>query len=248
MKGKTLFVTGGNVGIGLATALAFAGQGVNVAIYSRRADRNEEARSLIGQTGVRCIAFTGDATDEARISEAIGETVREFGGLHYAFNNVGVSQRAVPIEQLSLSEYQHQMEGNVKATFLAMKHEIPAIVAAGGGAICNNASAAGLMATSHQALYSAAKFAVVGMTKAVALELAKANVRVNVVCPGATTGEMFLRFREEFPAVAEFAVAKHPMGRIGLKEEVAQAVLFLCRDATFTTGLALTVDGGRTLD
>src|SRR5262249_17464250 len=153
------------------------------------------------------------------------------------FNNVGVSQPAIPVEQLSLSEYEHQMEGNVKSTFLAMKHEIPAIVASGGGAICNNASAAGLMATSHQALYSAAKFAVVGMTKAVALELAAANVRVNVVCPGATTGEMFLRFREEFPAMAQYAVAKHPMGRIGLKEEVAQAVLFLCRDATFTTGL-----------
>jgi NAD(P)-dependent dehydrogenase (short-subunit alcohol dehydrogenase family) len=247
MKDKAVFVTGGNVGIGLATALAFAEQGANVAIYARRADKNTEARRLIEKAGVRCITFTADATEEIQIQTAIAETAQKFGGLHYAFNNVGVSQSALPLKQLSLAEYEHQMDGNVKSTFLAMKHEIPAIVASGGGAICNNASASGLVATSHQALYSAAKFAVVGLTKATALELAKENVRVNVVCPGATTGEMFLRFREEFPAVAEQAIAKHPMGRIGLKEEVAQAVLFLCRDATFTTGIAFTVDGGRTV-
>ena len=247
MKDKTLFITGGNVGIGLATALAFAAHGANIAIYSRRSDKNEEAKKLIEKTGARCIAFAGDATDETQLRGAIDETTHRFGGLHYAFNNVGVSQSAAPLSNLSLTDYESQMDGNVKSTFLSMKHEIPVIIASGGGAICNNASASGLVATSHQSLYSAAKFAVVGMTKAAALELARENVRVNVVCPGATTGEMFLRFRKEFPAVAELAIAKHPMGRIGLKEEVAQAVLFLCHDATFTTGLALTVDGGRTV-
>ena len=247
MKGKTLFVTGGNVGIGLATALAFAEQGVNIAIYARRAEKNVQARKLIEATGVKCMTFAGDATDENQLVRAIEETAQKLGGLHYAFNNVGVSQTATTLAHLSLADYDHQMDGNVKSTFFAMKHEIPAIIASGGGAICNNASASGLVATSHQALYSAAKFAVVGLTKATALELATDNVRVNVVCPGATTGEMFLRFRSEFPDIAEQAVAKHPMGRIGLKEEVAQAVLFLCRDATFTTGLAFTVDGGRTV-
>jgi len=247
LNGKTLFVTGGNVGIGLAAALAFAQEGANIAIYARREDKNDEARKLIEVAGAKCLTFAADATDETQMKEAIAQTVRMLGGLHYAFNNVGVSQGAVPLRDLSVEEYQSQMDGNVKSTFLAMKHEIPAITASGGGAICNNASASGIVATSHQALYSAAKFAVVGMTKAAALELAKQNVRVNVVCPGATTGDMFLRFRQEFPEIADQAIAKHPMGRIGLKEEVGQAVLFLCRDATFTTGLAFTVDGGRTV-
>lgn len=247
MAQKTLFVTGGNVGIGLATALAFAEQGVDVAIYARRPDKNDEARRLVEAAGARCITFAADANDEAQLKSAIEETAATFGGLHYAFNNVGVSQAGLPLTQLSLTDYQYQMDGNVRSTFLAMKHEIPTIIASGGGAICNNASASGLVATAHQALYSAAKFAVVGLTKAVALEVAKTGPRVNVVCPGATTGEMFLRFRKAFPDIAEAAVAAHPMGRIGLKEEVAQAVLYLCRDATFTTGLALTVDGGRTV-
>lgn len=246
MDNKTLFVTGGNVGIGLATALVFAEQGANIAIYSRREDKNAEARALVEKAGARCITFAADATDEESVKRAIDETVATFGGLHYAFNNVGVSQTGLPVTQLSRADYDHQMDGNVRCTFLAMKYEIPAILASGGGAICNNASASGIAATAYQALYSAAKFAVVGLTKAAALEWASQNVRINVVCPGATTGEMFLRFRQEFPDIAEQAVAAHPMGRIGLKEEVAQAVLYLCRDATFTTGLALTVDGGRT--
>ena len=112
--------------------------------------------------------------------------------------------------------------------------------------ICNNASAAGLVGTPYQALYAAAKFAVVGLTKSAALECAKSGVRINVVCPGATTGDMFLRYREQFPDAAEMAVGLHPMNRIGDKEEVAAAVLYLLRDATFTTGHALTVDGGLT--
>ncbi|GGM64720.1 SDR family NAD(P)-dependent oxidoreductase [Dactylosporangium sucinum] len=248
LHGKSLFVTGGNAGIGLATALEFAARGADIAIYARRADKNEEAKQEIEKAGVRCITFTADATDEASIAGAVDETVKTFGGLHYAFNNVGVSQRGTPVVDLSVDEYEYLMDGNVKSTFLAMKHEIPAILATGrGGAICNNASASGIAPVAQQALYGAAKFGVIGLTKAVALEYAKDDLRVNVVCPGATTGDMFLRFREEFPEHAEKAAAAHPMARIGLREEVARAVLFLCTGATFTTGLAFTVDGGRSL-
>ncbi|OLT16445.1 hypothetical protein BJF78_14300 [Pseudonocardia sp. CNS-139] len=247
LAGRSLFVTGGNTGIGLAAALEFAAAGANVAVYARRADRNEEARAEVEKLGVECLTFAGDVTDEAAMAAAVEATVRRWGGLHYAFNNAGVSQAGAPITQLSHADFDALMDANVRGTFLGMKHQIPAILAAGGGAICNNASASGLVATAHQALYSASKFAVVGMTKAVALELAAQNVRVNAVCPGATTGDMFLRYRREFPELAAKAVGVHPMGRIGLKEEVARAVLFLCRDATFTTGAALEVDGGRTV-
>ena len=114
------------------------------------------------------------------------------------------------------------------------------------GAICNCASAAGLIPSAMQVGYAAAKFAVVGKTRGAALECAKDGVRVNVVCPGATTGEMWVKFAADNPDRAKLALAKHPLGRVGLKEEVADALLFLCRDATFTTGHALSVDGGRT--
>jgi NAD(P)-dependent dehydrogenase (short-subunit alcohol dehydrogenase family) len=248
MQNKSIFVTGGNSGIGLATALVFARAGADIAIFARRAEHNEKARALIEAEGRRCLTFSGEVSDETAIRDAVAATMRSFGGLHYGFNNAGTNHPAVPITELSVADCDRQMDVNVKGTFLGMKYMIPAIKASGGGAICNNASTGGIAPTACQALYAAAKAAVIGMTKVAALECAKDGVRVNVVCPGATTGEMFHRFAEANPERAAMAVSKHPLGRIGDKEEVASAVLFLCRDATFTTGHAFVVDGGRLLN
>lgn len=246
LEGRSFFVTGGNSGIGLAVAQRFAREGADVAILARRADRNESARALIEAEGRRCLTYEADVTDEAAMRDAIARTVREWGSLHYAFNAAGAAQSLTPLTGLSLEEFEKLMAVNARGTFLALKHEIPAIRAAGGGAICNCASAAGLIPSAFQVAYAAAKFAVVGMTRGAALECAKEEVRVNVVCPGATTGEMWLDFAAAHPERAKLALAKHPMNRVGEKEEVAAAVLYLCRDATFTTGCALPVDGGRT--
>jgi NAD(P)-dependent dehydrogenase (short-subunit alcohol dehydrogenase family) len=246
MRGKAVFITGGNTGIGLATARVFAAEGVNVAIFARRRDRNEQAEAEISALGVDCISFTGDVTNAEQMERAIQETADRFGGLHYAFNNAGIDQTPIRLPELSEQDFVDQIDINVKGTFLGMKYQIPLILKSGGGAICNNASASGLVGTPYASLYAAAKFAVVGMTRSVALEYAKETLRINVVCPGATTGDMFLRYREQFPEAGELAASYHPMGRIGYKEEVANAVLFLCRDATFTTGHALPVDGGLT--
>jgi len=244
LKGKSLFVTGGNAGIGLATARLFAAQGADIAIFARRSEQNAQAQIELEALGIRCLVFTGDVTNEAQLADALARTADTLGGLHYAFNNAGADQRAVLTTELAEADYTTQMDVNVKGTFFGMKHQIPLILASGGGAICNNASAAGLVGTPYQALYAAAKFAVVGLTKSTALEYAKTGVRVNAVCPGATTGDMFLRYQAAFPEAAAMAAAMHPMNRIGDKEEVAQAVLYLCRDATFTTGHALAIDGG----
>lgn len=247
MDGKTFFVTGGNSGLGLATALAFARAGADISIFARRAAQNDLARVLIEAEGRRCLTFAGDVTDEAAVRDAVGATVRHFGKLHHGFNCAGAMQPFAPLTDLPMSVYDEQMDVNVRGTFLGMKYLIPAIRQAGGGSICNMASAAGLTPSANQTLYAAAKFAVIGMTKGAALECARDKIRVNVVCPGATTGEMWLKFQATHPERAQLALAKHPLGRVGDKEEVAAAVLYLCRDATFTTGLALTVDGGRTL-
>jgi NAD(P)-dependent dehydrogenase (short-subunit alcohol dehydrogenase family) len=246
LAGRTFFVSGANSGIGLATALRFAREGANVAIFARRAAENEQARQLIAAQGAQCLALVGDVTEEASFRDAVAATVKRFGGLHYGFNNAGASQSVTPLVDLSLDEFERLMSVNVRGTFLGLKYMIPAIKASQGGAICNCASAAGLIPSAMQVGYAAAKFAVVGMTRGSALECAKEGVRVNVVCPGATTGEMWVKFAAENPERANLALAKHPLGRVGLKEEVADAVLFLCRDATFTTGHALSVDGGRT--
>ncbi|MBL8546433.1 MAG: SDR family oxidoreductase [Hyphomonadaceae bacterium] len=246
LHGKNVFVTGANSGIGLATALRFAREGANVAIFSRRAGPNAEAHALLEAEGVSALSFEGDVADEAAVRDAVAATVKAWGGLHYAFNAAGAAQSVTPLTELSLQEYDTLMSANARGTFLSMKHQIPAIRASGGGAICNCASAAGLIPSALQVAYAAAKFAVVGMTRGAALECAKDGVRVNVVCPGATTGEMWVRFASQHPERATMALAKHPMNRVGEKEEVAAAVLFLCRDATFTTGHAFPVDGGRT--
>ena len=246
LAGKSLFVTGGNSGIGLATALRFAREGADIALLARRAEANHAARAAIEALGGRCLTFAGDVTDEDTMAAAVGATVAGFGGLDYAFNCAGLSQSVVPLEELSLAEFSALMDVNARGTFLAMKHQVPAMRARGGGAICNCASAAGLIPSAFQVAYAAAKFAVVGLTRGAALEAAGDNVRVNVVCPGATTGEMWLQFAQDHPERAAVALAKHPLGRVGEKEEVADAVLFLCRDATFTTGHAFPVDGGRT--
>jgi NAD(P)-dependent dehydrogenase (short-subunit alcohol dehydrogenase family) len=246
LAGKSILVTGGNSGIGLATARRFAREGADVAILSRRADRNAIAREAVEASGARCVTFAGDVADEHDMREAVAETVSAFGGLDYAFNCAGLSQSVTAIEALSLDEFTALMDVNARGTFLAMKYELPAMRARGGGAICNCASAAGLIPSAFQVAYAGAKFAVVGLTRGAALEAAKDGIRVNVVCPGATTGEMWLQFAADHPDRAAVALAKHPLGRVGEKDEVADAVLFLCRDATFTTGHAFPVDGGRT--
>jgi NAD(P)-dependent dehydrogenase (short-subunit alcohol dehydrogenase family) len=246
LAGRTFFATGANSGIGLAAALRFAQEGANIAIFARRATQNAHAQSLIEAAEARCITFAGDVADEKAMQAAIARTTEHFGGLHYGFNCAGMAQSVTPLTDLSAQEFDQLLSVNVRGTFIGLKFMIPAIRASGGGAICNCASAAGLIPSAFQVGYAAAKFAVVGMTRGAALECARDGIRVNVVCPGATTGEMWVKFAAENPQRAQLALAKHPLGRVGNKEEVADAVLFLCRDATFTTGHALSVDGGRT--
>lgn len=246
LAGKVFFATGANSGIGLATTLRFAREGAAVAILARRADANAAARAAIEALGAPCLTIQGDATDEATMRDAVKRTVRQFGALHYGFNCAGAAQSVTPLVKLRIDEYQRLMDVNVRSTFLGLKHMIPAIKAAGGGAICNCASTAGMIPSAQQVVYAAAKFAIIGMTRGAALEAAADRVRINAICPGATTGEMWLDFARDHPDRAAVALAKHPMGRVGDKDEVADAVLFLCREATFTTGHALPVDGGRT--
>lgn len=245
MNGKTLLVTGGNSGIGLATALLFAREGANVAIVGRRAAENEAAVAQVEAVGGRAIAFAGDVTDEAFVRSAVRQTAETFGGLHYAFNNAGVEQLPTPLTEQTVDEFRRIIDVNVLGVWLAMREEAPVIQASGGGVIVNTSSVAGHIGMAQIPIYIASKHAVIGLTKSVALEYAKLGVRVNAVSPAVVKTPMFERFASD-PETVAYMENLHPMGRSGTPDEVATAVLYLCRDATWTTGQSLIMDGGFT--
>ncbi|MDD5095621.1 MAG: SDR family oxidoreductase [Dehalococcoidia bacterium] len=246
MKDKTIFITGGNAGIGLATARLFSQHGANVAIMSRRPEKNKAAKAEIEALGGKCIAFVGDVSKESDVKSAIEETFKTFGSLHYAFNNAAATQTPKPLTDQVEEEFYAVFDVTVKGAWLCMKHEIPYMLKSGGGSIVINSSASGHTGTVKLPLYSAAKHALLGLTKSIALEYAKQNIRVNAVCPGAIHTGSYGYFAKKDPAMKAAVEAAHPMGRIGLPEEVALGVLYLCRDATFTTGSSLMIEGGRT--
>jgi len=244
MKHKTFFVTGGNTGIGLCTARLFAALGANIAILSLGESLNEAAREEIEGLGAECLTITGDVTCESDVARAVDGTMERFGSLHYCFNNAGVSQPNAPIEDQTLDQFQKILDVNVKGIWLSLKHEIPAILRSGGGAIVNSASHAGLAGVAAQGIYCASKHAVVGLTRSVALDHARDGVRVNAIAPGVVNTAMIRRFAEENSQIWPAILQRHPMGVTAEPEEVGAAVLFLCRDATKTTGAVLSIDCG----
>ena len=236
----------GNDGIGLVTAKLFAELGANVAILGRREEKNCQALEALQRISNNCLAFTADVLDEKRLGQALDATNRKFGGLDYAFNNAGVEQTPKPLQSQTADEFQRVMDINVKGVWLCMKLQIPFLLENGGGSIVNNASASGITGTKLLPIYSASKHAVLGLTKSVALEFADQNVRVNAVCPSATATEHYHRFVAQDAQLKTDIENMFPMKRIAEVEEVAKAVLYLFRDATFTTGASLMIDGGRT--
>ncbi|MCL5041178.1 MAG: SDR family oxidoreductase [Gammaproteobacteria bacterium] len=245
--GKVVLVTGGAAGIGKATVEAFAREGASVVVSDVNAkDGQAVADAVIAQGG----QATFIACDVAKGSEVEAMLVRikeTYGRLDCAFNNAGIE-----IEQHKLADGKEEvfdsiMDVNVKGVWQCMRHEIPLMLAQGGGAIVNTASVAALGAAPKMSIYAASKHAVLGLTRSAAVEYGKKNIRINAVCPAVIDTEMFRRAAAIDPRKADFAAGMHPVGRIGKAEEIAAAVLYLCSDgAAFTTGIALPVDGGAT--
>jgi NAD(P)-dependent dehydrogenase (short-subunit alcohol dehydrogenase family) len=244
MNNSTILITGGNAGIGLATAKLFAENGSNVAIIGRRAEQNERAVQSLRELGAKSISFAGDVTDEAFVREAVASTKKEFGGLEFVFNNAGVEQVPAPLIEQSVDDYRRIIDVNVMGVWLVMREAIPVIQDSGGGCVVNTASVAGHIGMAEIPLYIASKHAVIGLTKAVALEYAQQGVRVNAVCPGAVKTDLYDRLTGKNEEMEQAIEAMHPMGRSGKPEEVASAVLYLCRDATWMTGQSMVMDGG----
>lgn len=241
---KVVLVTGGTSGIGRATAIAFAQEGATVVVVGRRENEGAESVTLIEQAGGKGLFVQADVSIEEDVANMVAKTVETFGKLDFAFNNAGVLLESAPITEVTLDIIDRIFAVNVRGVALCLKHEIPAILKSGGGGIVNTASFLGLRPYPNSAIYNASKFAVIGLTKSVALEFASQGVRVNAVCPGVIETPMNEEYRQDEKGNT-FLNTMQPVGRIGRAEEVAAAVLYLCSpNASFTTGTTLSVDGG----
>ena len=244
-NGKVVLVTGGTSGIGKATALAFAKEGAKVVLSGRREKEGLAVVEEIKKAGGAAHFVQADVAKEADVKRLVDETVAKFGRLDVAFNNAGVELLG-PLAEVTEADYRRVFDINVWGVLAGMKHEIPAMLKTGGGAIINTTSTLGHVGIPGASVYVATKHAVEGLTKTAALECAKEGIRVTAVAPAATETEMIERFTggtetEQGKGLA----AMHPVGRMGRPDEIAAAVLYLASDAAkFTTGISLPVDGG----
>jgi NAD(P)-dependent dehydrogenase (short-subunit alcohol dehydrogenase family) len=240
---KVVLIVGGSTGIGRATAVAFAQEGARVAVGARHEADGAETIELVREAGGEGVFIRTDATDMAQVDDLVRQTVSRWGGLHFAFNNAGSGVNK-PVAELTADEWHADIAVNLHAVFYGLRHQIPAIVASGGGAIVNMSSQTSLVAAPGFGAYGAAKTGVLGLTRTAAIENAKAGVRVNAISPGT----VLTPITATVPADMDRAImAAVPIGRRGKPEEVASAVLYLCSPlAAFITGANLSVDGGFT--
>ena len=246
-QGKVALITGGASGIGRASALLFAQSGAKIAV----ADVDEVGGSTvvleIKDKGGQACFISCDVTQDAECRQAVEETVKAFGGLHLLVNSAGIIHRATILET-SEKQWDDTLAINLKGIFLACKYALPEMIQGEGGAIVNISSGWGLVGGRQAAAYCASKGGVVLLTKAMAMDHAHQNIRVNCVCPGDTDTPMLRAEAGQLGlSVEEFlaGAADRPMGRLGAPEEIARSVLFLASEAaSYITGAVLVVDGG----
>jgi NAD(P)-dependent dehydrogenase (short-subunit alcohol dehydrogenase family) len=248
VKNKIVIVTGAGSGIGKATAIHFAKFGATMVVSDRQEAAAKEVVKIILEEGGKAISIPADVTSFEAVENLVAQTVKEFGRLDVIVNNAGIGPNLLRTHQSTLKDWDKVIAVNQTGVFYCMKVALVQFLKQGGGNIVNIASLAGLKASPNNISYSASKFAVVGMTKSVAMEYATKNIRVNAVCPGYTESALLTQLINAKPEMDAVLKSVIPMKRYGRAEEIADAVVWLASDNTqFMTGQTITLDGGTSL-
>jgi NAD(P)-dependent dehydrogenase (short-subunit alcohol dehydrogenase family) len=244
-EGRVALVTGGNAGLGKTTAEAFAREGAKVVLAARREELGRKVEESIRAAGGEATFISCDVGSEEQVRSLVERIVRTYGRLDYAYNNAWAQPKLTPLAEATTDAYD-KMFTSLRGVFLCMKHEIPAMISGGGGAIVNCSSIATKVAIPGLGLYSAAKAGLEMLTRTAAHECADKNIRVNSVCLGAFQTQMGNEFANDLGSEQlDAALARIALKRYGRLEEVAHPVLFLCSEgASFITGTNLVIDGG----
>jgi NAD(P)-dependent dehydrogenase (short-subunit alcohol dehydrogenase family) len=244
LTGKVALVTGGNSGLGLATAICFAQEGAKVVIAARDEKKCQDAVSKIRAQGGEASYVITDMANHDGIRAMVDFTVTTYGGLDCAVNNAGYDSKHQPLIDFDEEEWDRAQTVNLKGTWLCLKYQIPQMLRSGGGAIVNVSSSAGLWGIPNLTPYVASKHGMLGLSKTASSEYSSKNIRVNTICPGGIQTPMLENTKQED---VQRYLSMVPMGRLGTPEEFAAAAVFLCSPrASYITGITLSVDGGST--
>ncbi|MFD3514424.1 SDR family NAD(P)-dependent oxidoreductase [Streptomyces sp. NPDC058657] len=247
LNGKVALITGASSGIGAAAARHFAAEGAAVVLVARRAGLVEEVAADIRKDGGEAVAVPGDVTRPCDMEHAVSTAVDHFGKLDCAFNNAGYATTGTLLHELSDDLFERTMDVNLRGVWNCLRAQIPAMLPAGTGSVVNTSSVAGQRATAASAPYIAAKHAVLGLTRAAAAEYGAHGIRVNALVVGSTDTPMMDGVLTAHPGLNPRFATKAIQQRFAEPTEIARAAAWLCSDhASFTTGAALAVDGGRT--
>lgn len=246
-SGQVALVTGGAAGIGRATALAFAAEGLKVVVSDVDAAGGEGTVELIRAAGGEARFVRCDVTRDAEVKALMEAVIAAYGRLDYAFNNAGIEIEKGKLAEGSEAEFDAIMGVNVKGVWLCMKYQLRQMLTQGSGAIVNVACVSGMVGAPNRAIYAASKHAVVGLTKSAAAEYAREGIRINALCPGAVRTPMLARAVERDPSSEKKLKAAHPMKRFAETAEIANAAIWLASEqASYVNGHEMVVDGGFT--
>ena len=242
---KTVLITGGTTGIGKQTAIVLGKRGWNVAFTSRNKERGSQFEKELKEMNITATFYQLDVTDEEAVKNVIEAVIKDYGKMDCIVNNAGIAGENNLFADCSTENFRSMIETNIMGVYYGMKYAVRHYLKTGGGKIVNLASIAGLNGIPYAAQYCATKHAVVGLTKAVAVEYADKNIRVNAVAPGACDTEILQAARDAGNYDDSSLKSMHPMQRMGKPVEIANTIAFLASDdVPFMTGAIISADGG----